>query len=55
MADCTYCGAETILQVNGVPVCVQCDKRLSEPDPETRKPPAREMQDPERSKKKEGR
>lgn len=29
MAKCTLCGAQTILHVNGVPFCVDCDKRFN--------------------------
>lgn len=29
MAKCSRCGADTILRVNGVPLCVECDKALS--------------------------
>jgi hypothetical protein len=25
MPKCTYCGVETMLHINGVPVCVSCD------------------------------
>ena len=25
MPKCSYCGMETMLHVNGVPVCVSCD------------------------------
>lgn len=28
MQHCVYCGAETILIVNRVPVCVECDNKL---------------------------
>ncbi len=26
MAKCVYCGEETILHVNSVPVCINCDE-----------------------------
>jgi hypothetical protein len=28
-AKCLYCGAETMLYVNGVPVCLACEKKAS--------------------------
>jgi len=38
MAKCVYCGAETELYVNGVPVCLECsEEREGEP---AKKPPA---------------
>jgi transposase-like protein len=30
MVKCSRCGAQTILHVNGVPVCPECDKKFSE-------------------------
>jgi len=34
MAKCLYCGADTILHINGIPVCVECDeKRNNSPKP----------------------
>lgn len=30
MVKCSRCGAQTILHVNGVPVCVDCDKKFNE-------------------------
>jgi hypothetical protein len=38
MAKCKYCGAETILYVSGVPVCVGCSNLIDA----GKKPPARE-------------
>jgi hypothetical protein len=38
MAQCIYCGTNTSLYVNGVPLCLQCDKDLQL----GRKPPDRE-------------
>jgi len=29
MEKCVKCGADTILRVNGVPVCVDCDQKRS--------------------------
>ena len=31
MAKCVHCGAETILHVNGVPVCTDCDRMPEDP------------------------
>lgn len=30
MADCGICGAKTLLYVAGVPLCIECDRRMSE-------------------------
>jgi hypothetical protein len=30
MVKCSRCGAQTILHVNGVPVCAECDRKFSE-------------------------
>ena len=30
MAKCARCGAETILHVNGTPVCTDCDSKSSQ-------------------------
>lgn len=27
MAKCLYCGADTILHINEIPVCVECDEK----------------------------
>ena len=35
MAKCACCGAETILYVNGVPICVDCDNQK----PDAQSPP----------------
>ena len=29
MAKCAYCGADTVLYINNVPVCLDCDEKLS--------------------------
>jgi hypothetical protein len=40
MAKCSQCGAETPLYVNGVPLCLECDKkRLEEKEP---RPPTKQ-------------
>jgi hypothetical protein len=30
MVKCSRCGAQTILHINGVPVCRDCDKKFNE-------------------------
>lgn len=30
MAKCYLCGAETVLHINGVPICVKCDEQTPE-------------------------
>jgi hypothetical protein len=47
MAKCKYCGAETILFVNGAPVCVNCSDLIDA----GKKPPAREQPLDESQKK----
>lgn len=37
MARCSNCGKETEMYVNGVPLCLECDKRR---EADLRKPPA---------------
>jgi len=42
MAKCVYCGRDTQLYSNGVPVCLACEE-----DPDARrKPPARQEDEP---------
>jgi hypothetical protein len=38
-AKCAFCGRETELYVNGVPICLECDREKSTPPPP--KPPAK--------------
>ena len=38
VAKCRYCGADTILYVNGAPVCVNCSNLIDA----GKKPPVRE-------------
>lgn len=28
MPKCAYCGSDTILQINGVPICLKCDEEI---------------------------
>ncbi len=46
MAKCVRCGAETILLVNGVPVCTDCDGKPVKPaaSPATRESDPRPKQ-----------
>jgi len=32
MAKCAYCGSETELHVNNIPVCLECDENGNFPD-----------------------
>ena len=32
MAKCIHCGADTILHINGNPICVACDERKNNPE-----------------------
>jgi len=45
MEKCVKCGADTILRVNGVPLCVDCDKQRST-DHLTHRPAQREEREP---------
>ena len=38
MAQCVECGAETLLYVNGVPICSKCDDKAQKPPPTPAKP-----------------
>jgi hypothetical protein len=29
MQNCVYCGTPTVLYINALPVCIQCDDRIS--------------------------
>jgi len=49
MAQCKYCGSGTELFVDGVPVCIECDKAMQKHE---RKPTALEL---DRDTKGEGR
>jgi len=49
MANCVYCGADTILYVNGRPVCVRCSDEIDA----GRKPPSRETQPKDEPKSEE--
>jgi hypothetical protein len=41
VAKCAWCGAETILHINGVPICTACDDKR-EAEKTGRKPSGRE-------------
>lgn len=40
MVKCSRCGAQTVLHVNGVPVCPECDKKVNEEASASRPPDA---------------
>ena len=44
MAKCIYCGANTIMHVNGNPVCIKCDKTRNNTEKPTLKSPNRETE-----------
>jgi hypothetical protein len=45
MEKCVYCGAATLLLVNGTPICVSCDEKR---EPQTEVPPDSVGGSPER-------
>lgn len=49
MANCIYCQAETILYVNGRPICLSCSDDIDA----GRKPPSRECRAKDEPKSKE--
>lgn len=49
MSKCSYCETETILYVNGRPVCLSCSDDLDA----GRKPPSREFRPQDEPKSKE--